>query len=153
MCLAGLQHRRTGVIVGHRTPGNRIKLRQALLPVTSELFHLHKIGLIPGFKLIRPGTHRMEADIFTVFLQRRRRYHCRCRVRQDINKRRERLFQRDLHRRRINGLGVSDIFIQVIAFKMIFRIAGSLKVSFHRLCIEIGAILKLHPLPQFDGIG
>ena len=36
------------------------------LPVAGKLRHLHEIGLIPCVQLIRPGSHRMEADLFAV---------------------------------------------------------------------------------------
>ena len=149
---AGLQHRRAGIVIHHRTPGNGVQLRQPRLPVTGELLHFNEVGLIPGVELVRTGADRMETNLFTIFLQRRRRNHRRCRVGQDINKRRERLFEGNFHRRRVNRLGAGDIFIQVIALEMIFRIAGAIEVGLDRFGIKLGTVLELHPRVQLNGI-
>ncbi len=66
---AGLQHRGTGIVVHDRTPGDGIQLRQPLLPVSGEFFHLHIIGLVPGKQFVRSGPHRVEANLFAVFFQ------------------------------------------------------------------------------------
>ena len=94
----------------------------------------------------------METNLFTIFLQRRRRNHRRRRVGQDIDKRRERLFKGDFHRCRVNRLGAGDIFIQVVAFQTVFRIAGAIEVRLNRFGIELGSVLELHPRMQLNGI-
>ncbi len=66
---AGLQHCGAGVVVHYRPPGDGIQLRQPLLPVSGEFFHLHKIGLVPGEQFVRSGPHRVEANLFAVFFQ------------------------------------------------------------------------------------
>ncbi len=149
---AGLQHRRTGIVINDRTPGDGVQLRQALLPVTGEFLHLHKIGLVPGEQLIRAGPDRMEADLFAVFFQRGRGDHRRGRVRENINKRRERLFQSDLHGRRVYGFSAGDIFIEIITLEAVFRVAGTVKVRLHRFRVKVGAVLELHAGSKFDGI-
>ena len=70
----------------------------------------------------------------------------------NIDKRRERLFERDFDRRRIHRLGAGDILIQVITFEMVIRIAGAVEIRFHRFGVKIGAILEFHPAVQLDGI-
>ncbi len=149
---AGLQHGRAGVVIHHRTPGDGVQLRQPLLPVTGELFHLHKVGLIPGHQLIRPGADRMEADLFAVFFQRVGGDHRRGRVSQNIDKGRERLFQGNFYRGGIDGLGAGDVLIQVIALKAVFRVAGAIEVDLHRFSVEVGAVLELHPAAQLNGV-
>ena len=67
---AGLQHRGTGIVVDDRAPGDAVELRQPRFPVAVKFLHFNKIGLIPGLKQIRPGAHRVEADVIAVFLQR-----------------------------------------------------------------------------------
>ena len=94
----------------------------------------------------------MEADLFAVLFQRRRRDHRRGRVGQDIDERGERLLQGNFYRRRIERFSTGDIFIQVVALEMIIRIAGAIEVGLHRLGIKVGAILELHPGMEFDGV-
>ncbi len=71
---------------------------------------------------------------------------------ENINKRRERLLEGDFHRGWIDRLGAGDIFIQVIALKMVFRVAGAVEVSLDRLGVKVGAILEFHPTVQLDGV-
>ena len=151
--LAGLQHRRAGVVVDNRTPGDGIQLRIAFFPVAIPLLHLHKIGLIPGDKLIRPGADRMEADLFAIFFQRRRRDHRRRRVRQNIDKGRERLLQSDFHRGGINHLGGGDMLKQVVALKVVILVAGAVEIDLHRFGVEVGAVLELNAGAQLDSPG
>ncbi len=73
-------------------------------------------------------------------------------MRQDIDKRGERLFQGNFDRRRVDHFGAGDIFIQVIALEAIFRIAGAVQVNLHRLRIEVCPVLELHAGPELDGI-
>ena len=65
---AGLQHRGAGIVVHDRPPGEGIQLRQPRLPVSGEFLHLHIIGLVPGKQFVRSGPHRVEANLFAVFL-------------------------------------------------------------------------------------
>ena len=150
--LAGLQHRRTGVVIHYRTPGDGVQLRQPFLPVARVFLHLHKIGLIPGDQLVRTGTDRVEADLLAVFLQRGRGDHRRRRVRQNIDKRGERLFQGDFYRRRVDHLGFGDVFIEVITLEAVLRIAGAIQVYLHRVRIKVGAVLELHPGFELNGV-
>ena len=87
----------------------------------------------------------MEADLFTIFLQRRRRNHRRRRMGQNVNERRERLFEGNFHRGRVYRFGAGDIFIQVITLEMVFRVAGAIEVRLNRFGIKLGTVLELHP--------
>ena len=73
-------------------------------------------------------------------------------MRQNINKGRERLFQGNFYRCRIDGLGAGNIFIEVVALEAVFRVAGAVEVNLHRLRVEIGAILELHAGSELNGI-
>ncbi|MNC19599.1 hypothetical protein D3C75_675340 [compost metagenome] len=141
---AGLEHGRSGVVINHRTPGDGVELRQPLFPVTVEFLHLHKISLVPGIKLIRASADRMETNLFAVFFQRGRGNHRRCRVGENINKRRERLFKGDFYRAGVNRFGFGNGFIQVVALEMVFRIAGAIEVNLHRFGVEISPILEFN---------
>ncbi len=86
----------------------------------------------------------MKTDVLTVFFQGGRGNHHRRRVRQNINKGRERLLQRNFHRRGIDRFRAGDVFKQVITFEMVVGITGPIQVDLDRLGIKVGAILKLH---------
>ena len=73
-------------------------------------------------------------------------------MRQDIDKRGERLFQGDFDRRRVDHLGFGDVFIEVVTLETVLRIAGAVEVYLHRVRIKVGAILELHPGSELDGI-
>ena len=94
----------------------------------------------------------MEANLVTVFFQRRWRDHRRCRVGENIDKRRERLLEGDFHRLRIDNFGLINVLVQVIALEVAFWIAGAIEVDLHRLGVEISAILEFDALAQLDGI-
>ena len=51
------------------------------------------------------------------------------RMRQNIDKGEERLFQRNLHRRRIDDFGFIDILIQVVTFQMVSRLLARSRLA------------------------
>ena len=71
---------------------------------------------------------------------------------QIVDKGRERLFQGHFHRGRIDDFGAGNAFEQVVALKMVIRIAGAIEVDLHRVRIEVRAILEFNPGAQLNRV-
>ena len=154
LCLARLQHRRSGAVFHHRHPAQRLKFGQSRHAVVRVAFNQKLLGGIEADQLIGPRAAGFKSERLLRLraAEQTRAGDCSCAVGEPFKESRHRTLQSEADGVLVCGFDFFDKIEEISARAFEVLTCAELEAELDGFSIQDRAVVKLHALPELKGI-